>query len=195
MGMIERLAAVAFLAFVLEGCASNVMDYGENPMPREHGRAAVEAEDQKPLQCVPYAREHSDVKIRGDAYTWWDQAAGKYPRGNQPVPGSVMVLSNYAGPNRGHVAVVRTLISPREIRIDHANWLDDGSIYVNDPVEDVSSENDWSLVRVFNLKTSAWGGNVYPVQGFIGGYGQDHPDRVAQHGSSMGATSLTGEIN
>ena len=44
-----------------------------------------------------------------------------------------MVLNNYAGADRGHVAVVRRLVSPREIRVDHANWLDDGSIYVNDP--------------------------------------------------------------
>jgi hypothetical protein len=195
MGMIERLAAVALLAFALEGCASSVMDYSENPMPREHGRATVENEGQTPLQCVPYARDHSNVKIHGDAYTWWDQASGKYPRASQPMAGSVIVLSNYAGPDRGHLAVVRTLVSAREIRVDHANWLDDGSIYINDPVEDVSSGNDWSLVRVFNLKTGAWGGNVYPVQGFIGGYDQGHPDLVAQHGSSMGATSLAGEIN
>ncbi len=111
----------------------------------------------KPLQCVPYARDHSSVKIYGDAYTWWDQAAGKYQRSSEPSAGAVMVLHDYAGPNRGHVAVVRALVSPREIRVDHANWLDDGSIYVNDPVEDVSSENDWTLVRVFNLKTRRLG--------------------------------------
>ncbi len=39
----------------------------------------------------------------------------------------------------------------------------------NDPVEDVSADNDWSLVRVCNLKTGGWGGTLYPVQGFIGG--------------------------
>ena len=59
----------------------------------------------------------------------------------------------------------------------------------------MSSENDWSLVRVYNLKTGAWGGKVYPVQGFIGGFGQDRPDLMAERGASMGATSLTGEIN
>jgi surface antigen len=191
MSTIAKLAALALLAVALEGCASGVMDYSQTPMPREQGRAVVENDKEGPEQCVPYARDHSSVKIHGDAYTWWNQAAGKYPRGNRPVPGSVMVLNNYAGPARGHLAVVQTLISPREIRVDHANWLDDGSIYVNDPVEDVSSENDWSLVRVFNLKTGAWGGKVYPVEGFIGGYDQQRP--VA--GASMGATSLTDEIN
>jgi surface antigen len=123
---------------------------------------------QKPLQCVPYAREHSQVKIFGDAWTWWDQASGKYERGASPAHGTVMVLHNYAGPNHGHVAVVRRIVSSREIRIDHANWLNDGSIYVNNPVVDVSAANDWSQVRVFNIQTGAWGGKTYPVKGFIG---------------------------
>ncbi len=197
MNTIQKLAAVALLALALEGCAntSDVMDYGQtSPMPPEPGHALVQEDTPKPLQCVPYARDHSAVKIHGDAYTWWNQAVGKYPRSSEPSAGSVMVLHNYAGPNRGHVAVVRDLINPREIRVDHANWLDDGSIYINDPVEDVSSANDWSLVRVFNLKTGAWGGKVYPVQGFIGGLGQDRPDLMARSGASMGATALAGEI-
>jgi hypothetical protein len=93
--------------------------------------------------------------------------------------------------------VVRGLISAREIRVDHANWLNDGSIYVNDPVMDVSADNDWSAVRVYNLKTGGWGSKVYPVQGFIGSHsdGKDS-DLVAQEGgASMGATALVGEIN
>ena len=196
MNTIQKLAAVALLALALEGCANtgDVMDYGQIPMSPEPGHAMVQEDTPKPLQCVPYARDHSAVKIHGDAYTWWNQAAGKYPRSSQPSTGSIMVLHNYAGPNRGHVAVVRDLINPREIRVDHANWLDDGSIYVNDPVVDVSSANDWSLVRVFNLKTGAWGGKVYPVQGFIGGFGLDRPDLMARGGASMGATALAGEI-
>ena len=64
------------------------------------------------------------------------------------------------GPSRGHLAVVREVVSPREIRVDHANWLDDGAIYLNDPVADVSPDNDWSAVRVWNIKTGAWGGNL-----------------------------------
>jgi surface antigen len=194
MGIITKLAAVALLALSLEGCGGAVMNYDENPMPHEHGRTVTKNEGNKPLQCVPYARAHSDVKLYGDAYTWWDKAEGKYPREAVPEPGAVMVLNNYAGPDRAHVAVVRRLISTREIRVDHANWLDDGSIYVNDPVEDVSESNDWSLVRVFNLKTAAWGGKVYPVQGFIGGKEDGRPDLVAG-GISPGATALVGEIN
>jgi surface antigen len=191
MRIIGGLAAL--LAFGLAGCASQ-MEYSE--MPPEPDRAVVENNSQKPLQCVPYAREHSGIKIYGDAYSWWDKAAGHYPRSTLPAPGAVMVLSNYAGPQRGHVAVVRRVVGPREIRVDHANWLDDGSIYVNDPVEDVSSDNDWSAVRVYNLKTGGWGGKVYPVQGFIGG-DADRPDLMASDasGSGMGATALVGGIN
>jgi surface antigen len=192
MRIIGKLAAAALSALGLAGCASD-MEYSE--MPREPGHAVVENDAQKPLQCVPYAREHSGIKIFGDAYTWWDKAAGKYPRGALPQAGAVMVLNNYAGAQRGHVAVVRRVVGPREIRIDHANWLDDGSIYVNDPVEDVSSDNDWSAVRVYNLKTGGWGGKVYPVQGFIGSGSGDRPDLMADAGSSMGATTLAAEIN
>jgi surface antigen len=199
MGIISKLAAVALLALSLEGCASAVMDYDQTPMPREYGHTVTQGASNKPLQCVPYARAHSDVKIYGDAYTWWDQANGKYVRGPVPEPGAVMVLNNYAGADRGHLAVVRKLISTREIRVDHANWLDDGSVYVNDPVEDVSETNDWSLVRVFNLKTGAWGGKVYPVQGFIGGKPADEPDKdrpdLVAGGANPGATALVGEIN
>ena len=192
-----RLAAAAMLAFTLQGCATRIMDYEENPMPRERGDIIVENDTHKPVQCVPYARAHSSIKIYGDAYTWWDQAAGRYERGSLPGRGAVMVLNNYAGPERGHLAVVRRVVGAREIRVDHANWLEDGSIYVNNPVEDVSRDNDWSVVRVFNLKTGGWGSRLYPVQGFIGSTpDSDHPGLTAKNGGSqMGATALTDEIN
>ena len=202
MRAIIKLAAWAVVAAGLAGCASDPINYSD--MPREHGMSVVEGQAQQPLQCVPYAREHSDIKIHGDAYTWWDQAAGRYPRGSAPEAGSVMVLHDYAGNNHGHVAVVKTIVSPREIRIDHANWLNDGSIYVNDPVMDVSQDNDWSSVRIYNIKTGGWGSKIYPVQGFIGshntsGSGLDEedrapavPDLVAQ-GGGMGRVSLAAD--
>lgn len=193
MGILARLACVAVLAAALAGCASDPMTYSQMPAPNSRG--AMEASREGPQQCAPYARAHSRIKIFGDAYTWWDQASGHYPRGTAPTPGSVMVLYNYAGPTHGHVAVVRTVVSTREIRVDHANWLDDGSVFVNDPVLDVSAENDWSAVRVFNVKTGAWGGRVYPVQGFIGSGkngddDDDKPDLVADAGGGMGPVSL-----
>jgi hypothetical protein len=198
--VIARFAAIALIGMGLTGCGSFGSDdyYGEAPpsfaparlsrampqeMPKERGTNHVETlPGQAPLQCVPYAREHSQIKITGDAYIWWAQAAGRYERGPDPAAGTVMVLYNYAGPSRGHVAVVRKVVSAREIRVDHANWLDDGAIYVNDPVVDVSAANDWSQVRVWNIKTGGWGSRIYPVQGFIGSGSTRVPD-----GSKEGA--------
>lgn len=165
-----RFAAAIFLCTLLGACASrpNYSD-AERNVP------------DSPLQCVPYAREQAHIPIYGDAYTWWDKAEGRYARSAAPSPGSVMVLYNYAGPNRAHVAVVREMINEREIRVDHANWLDDGAIYVNDPVKDVSPANDWSQVRVFNIRAGAWGGHSYDVKGFIGPGPDNNPVYMAQN--------------
>ena len=194
--MFAKLMAVAIVTLGLSACASTI-DYSE--MPRPQGRSVVRQEGQKAIQCAPYAREHSKIKIYGDAYTWWDQASGKYPRGSAPEKGSILVLYNYAGTERGHLAVVRTLVSAREIRVDHANWLNDGSIFVNNPVLDVSSANDWSQVRVFNLETGAWGSRVYPVRGFIGSdrdIGDKDGDLVASlAGGHAEIRTLIGEIH
>jgi hypothetical protein len=165
VGSIERYAAAAAL-IVLAGCASPPQTQYQ---PRHAFRPPIAStEAGSPLQCVPYAREHSSVKLYGDAYTWWDKAGGRYRRGFTPVEGSVMVLYNYAGPNHAHVAVVRNIVGAREIRVDHANWLSNGAIYENNPVYDISPNNDWSVVRVFNIPADRPGVRQYPVQGFIG---------------------------
>lgn len=118
------------------------------------------------LQCVPYAREQSGVDIRGDAVNWWRAAAGHFVRVKAPEDGSVMVMRGYHN-NRGHVAVVRHIMSSRSIIIDHANWLNSGEVTVNVPVVDVSPKNDWTQVRVWHIPTQTWGARVYTVQGFI----------------------------
>ena len=120
------------------------------------------------LECVPYVRANSMVQLYGDAYLWWDKAAGIYDRGGAPKPGSVLTLTGYAGPKRGHLAVVRAVVSSREIRVNHANWLNDGAVHLDNPVQDVSDRNDWTQVRVWNFRTGSWGARLYPVQGFIG---------------------------
>jgi surface antigen len=173
-----RIIVLTFAAAALAGCASVPAVY-ESSLPPESTPSAHFTTPSSPVQCVPYARDHSSVKIFGDAWTWWDQASGKFPREAAPELGSVMVLAGYSGPRSGHVAVVRSVTSPREIRVDHANWLDDGAIYVDDPVADVSSANDWSEVRVWNIKTGAWGGRIYPVQGFIGPAQGETTDLIA----------------
>ncbi len=119
------------------------------------------------LQCVPFARQASGIQIYGDANTWWRQAAGRYPRSNSPAPGSVLVMRGYNDDSRGHVAVVTDIVSSRIIRVDQANWLNNGEISVAVPVMDVSPNNDWSEVRVWHIPGGHWGGRVYQAQGFI----------------------------
>lgn len=119
------------------------------------------------LQCVPFARRASGIEIYGDAYTWWAQAEGRYPRSQQPAPGAVIVMRGYQTTRRGHVAVVTRMESSRVIVIDHANWLNGGEISVDVPVLDVSPNNDWSQIRVWHIPGGQWGGRIYEVEGFI----------------------------
>jgi hypothetical protein len=119
------------------------------------------------LQCVPFARVISGVDIWGDAYTWWDQAQGRYPRSSRPSEGAVLVLKGWNDEKRGHVAVVKALLSNRVIRVDHANWLGGEEVTLDVPVIDVSPYNDWSEVRVWHVPGMYWGGRTYAARGFI----------------------------
>lgn len=120
-----------------------------------------------PLQCVPFAREASGVEIYGDAKHWWRKAAGKYARTKRPQIGAVLVMKGYRTTRRGHVAVVKELLDDRTIVIDHANWGNDGRIYLSAPVRDESPRNDWSMVRVWHTPTGKWGSRIYRTRGFI----------------------------
>lgn len=122
------------------------------------------------LSCVPYARLRSGVDLRGDAWTWWDAAAGRYSRGIRPSPGSVLVLDRTRRMRDGHVAVVSRVVSAREVRVDHANWAsgrDKGRIAQDQPVVDVSPANDWSLVKVWYPPALGFGATAYPARGFV----------------------------
>ena len=119
------------------------------------------------ISCVPYARERSGLQIFGDAKYWWDRAKDLYARVTAPAADAVMVFSGSNRIRRGHVAVVTAVISPREIKVDHANWQNHGEIDLNMPVLDVSKDNDWSQVRVWDPKSSQYGARVYSISGFI----------------------------
>lgn len=119
------------------------------------------------LQCVPFVRNETGVEIYGNANTWWQQARGRYEREDDPEAGAVMVMRGYRTAARGHVAVVRAVISDRVIIVDHANWLNAGEISRNVPVRDVSPNGDWSQVQVWHVPGAHWGGRTYNVQGFI----------------------------
>ncbi|MBI1213245.1 MAG: CHAP domain-containing protein [Alphaproteobacteria bacterium] len=164
---VMRRAMALCTVLALGGCAL-FDDSDPGPMTRHAAGAYPRiVSTGRPQQCVPYARAHSGVGIWGDAWTWWDKAAGRFGRSHRPRPGSVMVLVGYGGSESGHVAVVRRVLNGREIVVDHANWLNHGEVSLDSPVLDVSDDNDWSEVRVWYTPRHHFGGRIYHVEGFI----------------------------
>jgi surface antigen len=102
-------------------------------------------------QCVPFARAASGIQIYGNAWTWWDQAEGKYERTHVPKEGAVIVFAKTARLPFGHVAVVSRVVEKRVVMLTHANWSD---------------------VKVWYKDVDGLGGGIYPVYGFI--YGRAH---------------------
>lgn len=134
------------------------------------------------LQCVPYARQVSGIKLFGDAHTWWGQAQGHYARGFAPKVGAVMTFKPHGKMVLGHVATVSRIIDARTILVRHANWSimhgRAGQIENDVRAVDVSPNNDWSAVRVWFDPIKALGGTAWPVQGFI----YNRPVRHNDHG-------------
>jgi surface antigen len=130
-------------------------------------------------QCVPFARAASGIQIFGDAWTWWDQAEGRYRRGEQPRIGSVIVFAKTGRLPLGHVAVVSRIVEKRVLMLTHANWSrqngERGHAEQDVTLYDVSDDNDWSEVKVWYRDSEGLGGTVYPVKGFI--YSDARPAR------------------
>lgn len=141
------------------------------------------------LECVPFARAESGIEIRGNANRWWQLAAGKYHRTRHPSEGAVLVMKGYETNRRGHVAVVKRIIDDRTIVVDHANWGNDGRIYRQAPVRDLSPKNDWSEVQVWHTPSKAWGRRVYKGRGFI------LPTTAVASISTGRAMTLVGGVN
>ena len=121
------------------------------------------------ISCVPYARQISGIMVIGNAWQWWDKAAGQYARGDQPEPGSILNFRANGRMRLGHVAVVTRVVNARQIIVDQANWPSNamrGGISHNVAVVDVSEANNWSAVRV-ELPQGGEFGSVYPTYGFI----------------------------
>jgi surface antigen len=134
---------------------------------RQIQRVAMLKGERRSWSCVPFARELTGFQISGDAYRWWDGAAGRYSRGHMPATGSVIVLKSTRGMRSGHVAVVRRVVSAREIVVDHANWAPRGRVNEPTRVIDVSRNNDWSQTRFWHQPSGQMGTTVYPTYGFI----------------------------
>ncbi|MFC3028813.1 MULTISPECIES: CHAP domain-containing protein [Roseomonadaceae] len=123
------------------------------------------------LSCVPFARMATGMEISGDARHWWNNAGGRYARGQAPERGAVLAFTASGGMSRGHVAVVSRVAGPRTIHIDHSNWggpgIRRGTVMRGVVVMDVSDRNDWTAVRVQVGHDSSSFGRTYPTHGFI----------------------------
>ncbi len=172
----RQFVALMLIASGLGGCAL----FDDDPPVRRHLVSGAHPRvdySAPPQQCVPYARNRSGIGIWGDAWSWWSKAAGRFERSHHPATGAVMVMMGYGGDDHGHVAVVRRVLNGREIVVDHANWLNQGEVNLDNPVLDVSDDNDWSEVRVWYTPGHHYGGRVYHVAGFILRSGPE--DRIA----------------
>ena len=129
-------------------------------------------------QCVPFARAASGIQIFGDAWTWWDQAEGRYQRGFAPRSGAVMAFARQSRLPLGHVAVVSRVVDARVLMLTHANWSrrngERGHAEQDVTVYDVSRDNDWSEVKVWYRDNDGLGNTTYRVNGFI------YPDRTSR---------------
>ncbi len=162
----SRLAFCLLLA--LSACAS-----GGHPGDYVGGSVGVE--------CAPFARALSGVRLSGAAADWWWQAGDRYVRSGQPTIGSVLVLRRSNRLPSGHVAVVSQIVGRRQILVTQANWVHH-RVSEDQPVVDISSANDWSLVRVWWPPTGEMGTAAYPAFGFI------RPEWPATHDQLVAAT-------
>lgn len=121
----------------------------------------------KKFFCVEYARLRSGLAVFGDAKHWWERARNLYARAARPAADAVMVFSGSKRLKRGHVAVVTEVVSDREIIVDHANWQNKRELDLGTPVLDVSPNNDWSMVRVWDIPSGQFGARTYAISGFI----------------------------
>ena len=133
------------------------------------------------LDCAPFARELSGVRLSGAAADWWWQADGRYARGDSPSIGSVLVLRRSGRLPNGHVAVVSQVLGARRILVTQANWVHH-RVSQDQPLIDVSVGNDWTVVRVWWPPTRQLGITDYPAYGFI------HANRAATHDQLIAAT-------
>ncbi|MEC9066778.1 MAG: CHAP domain-containing protein [Pseudomonadota bacterium] len=166
------MRTIALIAAAAGICALQAPALADASASFDPGRAAQAGNELPPyLQCVPYARQLSGVQIYGDAHTWWDQAAGRYERGNEPRVGAVMAFMPHRSMRLGHVATVSRVIDSRTVLLDHANWSPingrRGQIERNVKAVDVSPANDWSQVRVWYHPIGDLGTTPWPVHGFI----------------------------
>jgi hypothetical protein len=143
--------------------------------------------------CALYVRAETGVALYGAAGGWWNQAEGRYARGNLPAVGAILVFKRTGHMRSGHVALVSKVVSAHEILVDHANWYH-GTVSRGMAVIDTSPNHDWSTVAVMELHSGKYGRDN-PTFGFI--YPRTGPREttdiyLADH---RGAESQTGLVH
>jgi hypothetical protein len=174
------MRAIGLIAvLLLSACASS---HGPSYVGRTYSASGA-----IPLECGPYARALTGMPLRGDAASWWDQAAGHYRRTDHPTVGSVLVFEDTSRLPHGHVAVVSRILSDRQILVTQANWVH-REVTEDQPVVDISPSNTWSTVRVWWPPTASMGVTDYPTFGFI------NPDRPATHDQLLAASARAADV-
>jgi surface antigen len=118
------------------------------------------------LECAPFARQETGVRLSGDGADWWQESANRYPRTQTPGRGDILVFRRTNRLPEGHVSIVTQVRDSRSILVSQANWVH-GEISRNEPVVDVSPDNTWTEVRVWWSPTGTMGVTTYPTYGFI----------------------------
>jgi len=153
----RRIALILMLTS-LSACGAHAPGAGRNAGDYVGGSVAIE--------CAPFARALSGIRLSGAAADWWLQADGDYHHSSTPSVGSVLVLRRSARVPNGHVAVVTRVLGSRQVLVAQANWVHH-RVTADQPVIDVSTANDWSLVRIWWPPTGDMGVAEYPAYGFI----------------------------
>jgi hypothetical protein len=164
----------ALLLLALAACGSGGPNFGGARVGDYVGGSVA-------LECAPFARALSGVRLSGDAADWWWQADGRYERDERPSVGAVLVLRRSHRLPDGHVAVVSQVLGRREILVTQANWVHH-RVTEDQPVIDISAANDWSMVRVWWPPTGEMGVSEYSAYGFI------RPGRPVTHDQLIAAT-------
>jgi hypothetical protein len=166
-----RHIALILALVSLSACGTHAPGAGRNAGDYVGGSVAIE--------CAPFARALSGIRLSGAAADWWRQADGDYHRGSTPSIGSVLVLRRSARVPNGHVAVVTRVLGSRQVLVAQANWVRH-RVTADQPVIDVSAANDWSLVRIWWPPAGGMGVAEYPAYGFIRtGHPRTHEQLVA----------------
>ena len=143
--------------------------------------------------CVRTVLAMSDFQVRGNAWEWWNNSAGRYERGSMPAVGSVLVFRRGGSMPLGHVSLVTGVVDDRTILVDHT--FGGPRIWRGIRVIDVSPNNDWSAVRVWSGRANVLGSTVFPIYGFIYPDGQQSvPISIASIGAAAQRSSINWDV-